>query len=469
MAAALDCSEAIAAGAGCSRPEAIGLSADPAPQQGKASARSPGPASNAAFPISASARPTTGATAQQSPAPGSPPSATRAIRTRTDAAMAPVAGAGPPVLVAAFYRFSSLAALPDLRRQLLQLAAAEHLRGTILLAEEGVNGTVSGPPPGVARLLERLRRVPGLEPLEAKLSWAPSQAFQRLKVRIKREIVTLGCPTVKPSEQVGAYVPPDRWDQLIDDPGTLLIDTRNSYEVAIGTFEGAIDPGTDSFRAFPAWVDRVLRPLVAERQPRAIAMFCTGGIRCEKASAYLLQQGFDNVQHLQGGILRYLEEHPEPGSRWRGECFVFDRRVSVNHRLEPGVHSLCHACGLPLAPADLQHPAYREGVSCHHCLARFSDADRARFAERQQQIERARARGDAHVGVVMPRHGQPHSRGIVRSGAGAAPRDAEASGQQTVARSGPQAAGDPQGAEARPLGEGHGEASWAQPGAAAQP
>ncbi|MFZ9849544.1 MAG: rhodanese-related sulfurtransferase [Vulcanococcus sp.] len=309
---------------------------------------------------------------------------------------------GSPVQVAAFYRFSAMAELPVLRQELLQLAAAAEVRGTILLAEEGVNGTISGPERGVQRVLTRLRRCPGLEPLEAKCSWAPQQAFHRLKVRLKREIVTMGCPTVKPAEQVGTYVSPQQWDALIGDPGTLLIDTRNRYEVAIGSFAGAIDPGTDSFREFPAWVERELRPLVAERQPRAIAMFCTGGIRCEKSTAYLLQQGFANVHHLQGGILRYLEEMPEQGSSWRGECFVFDQRVSVNHRLEPGRHTLCHACGLPLAPADRDHPAYREGVSCPSCIDRFSDADRQRFAERQRQIELAAARGAAHVGAARP-------------------------------------------------------------------
>jgi len=206
---------------------------------------------------------------------------------RADALFGHGSGAptGLPIQVAAFYRFSDLSDLPELRQALLELATACDLRGTVLLAQEGVNGTVSGPPQGVRRLLDRLRRVPGLEPLEAKVSWAPQQTFQRLKVRIKREIVTLGCPTVKPAQQVGTYVAPAQWDALIDDPDTLVIDTRNAYEVAIGSFEGAIDPGTGSFREFPAWVERELRPLVAERQPRAIAMFCTGGIRCEKASA----------------------------------------------------------------------------------------------------------------------------------------------------------------------------------------
>ena len=309
---------------------------------------------------------------------------------------------GSDVQVAAFYRFTAMANLPALRAELLELAGASGVRGTILLAEEGVNGTISGPEAGVAAVLQRLRRCPGLESLEARHSRAPEQAFHRLKVRIKREIVTMGCPAVKPAEGVGSYVPPSRWDALIADPDTLVIDTRNAYEVEIGSFTGAIDPGTASFRDFPAWVEGQLRPLVAERRPKAIAMFCTGGIRCEKSTAYLLQQGFANVHHLQGGILRYLEEMPEQGSSWRGECYVFDQRVSVNHRLEPGCTTLCHACGLPLAPEDREHPAYREGVSCHHCLDRFSDADRARFAERQRQMERARGRGELHVGAPMP-------------------------------------------------------------------
>jgi UPF0176 protein len=294
------------------------------------------------------------------------------------------------VQVAAFYRFSSLQDLVPLQAELLKLAAAGDVRGTILLASEGVNGTISGTETSVQQVLTRLRGVPGLAPLEAKLSWAPEQTFAKLKVRLKREIVTMGCPSVKPAEQVGTYVAPQQWDALINDPDTLVIDTRNSYEVAVGSFAGAIDPGTGSFREFPAWVERELRPLVAARQPKAIALFCTGGIRCEKATGSLLQQGFDAVHHLQGGILRYLEEMPEAHSSWQGECFVFDQRVTVNHQLEPGSYSLCFACGLPLAPAELAHPAYREGVSCHHCIARFSDSDRARFAERQRQLSHER-------------------------------------------------------------------------------
>ena len=304
------------------------------------------------------------------------------------------------VLVAAFYRFAALDGLPDLQRELGDLAAAEGVSGTILLAAEGVNGTIAGADAGVQALLARLRQVAGLERLEAKFSRSEIEAFHRLKVRLKREIVTMGEPQVSPylASAVGTHVPPGQWDALISDPDTLVIDTRNAYEVAIGSFEGAIDPGTATFREFPQWVERELRPLVEQRQPRAIAMFCTGGIRCEKATAYLQQQGFAGVHHLEGGILRYLEEIPEPLSSWRGECFVFDKRVAVNHQLEPGEHSVCHACGLPLSPADRALASYVAGVSCRHCLERFSDADRQRFAERQRQMERARQRGECHLG-----------------------------------------------------------------------
>jgi len=299
------------------------------------------------------------------------------------------------LLVAAFYRFAALENLPALRGELLQLAQAQEVSGTILLAAEGVNGTIAGADAGVQVLLDRLRQVSGLEHLEAKFSRSEIQAFHRLKVRLKREIVTMGEPQVSPylASEVGTHVPPGQWDGLVADPDTLVIDTRNAYEVAIGSFAGAIDPGIATFREFPQWVEQSLRPLVAERQPKAIAMFCTGGIRCEKATAYLQQQGFEGVHHLQGGILRYLEEVPAQDSSWWSECFVFDQRVAVNHQLEPGEHSLCFACGLPLAPADRQLPSYRAGVSCRHCIERFSDSDRARFAERQRQIEHARASG----------------------------------------------------------------------------
>ena len=298
----------------------------------------------------------------------------------------------------AFYGFTAMEGLPALQQELKALAEQGCVRGTILLAEEGVNGTISGPDAGVMAVLDRLRQLPGLGGLEAKFSRAEQQTFHRLKVRLKREIVTMGCPTVKPADQVGTYVSPEQWNALIADPETLVVDTRNRYEVEVGSFAGAIDPGTKSFREFPAWVEQTLRPLVEETQPKAIAMFCTGGIRCEKSTAYLLQQGFENVHHLQGGILKYLEEIPEERSSWQGECYVFDQRVSVNHQLQPGSYSLCHACGLPVSPAQRLEPSYREGISCPHCIDRFSDADRERFAERQRQMHLARERGHQHLG-----------------------------------------------------------------------
>lgn len=307
-----------------------------------------------------------------------------------------------PLHVAAFYRFAPMLNLRQLRRDLLALGEQGGLRGTVLLADEGVNGTISGPAEAVEALLLHLRRLPGLEALEARWHSADAPVFHRFKVRLKREIVNLGRPEAQPLKQVGTYVAPSDWEKLIADPDTLVIDTRNSYEVAVGSFRGAIDPGTDHFRQFPAWVEKELRPLVAERRPRRLALFCTGGIRCEKATSYLVQQGFEGVHHLQGGILGFLEECPGQGSAWQGECFVFDQRVTVDTQRRPGSHRLCHACGRPLGPADLAHPAYREGVSCPHCLECFSDADRERFAERQRQIELAHDRGQVHVGAAMP-------------------------------------------------------------------
>lgn len=237
------------------------------------------------------------------------------------------------------------------------------LRGTILLAAEGVNGTLCGPDAAVQALLARLRQVPGLAALRASFSVAPGPVFQRLKVKCRREIVSLGQGELRPylEAAVGIPVPPSRWDALIADPGTLLIDTRNAYEVAIGSFPGALDPATARFGEFPAWVEQSLRPLVARLQPRALALFCTGGIRCEKATAHLLQQGFTGVHQLQGGILRYLQEVPSERSRWRGECFVFDERVALCHGLEPGEHRLCPGCGWPL-------PGLARAASpCPHC------------------------------------------------------------------------------------------------------
>jgi len=276
------------------------------------------------------------------------------------------------------------------------------VKGTVLLAGEGVNGTISGPAAGVETLLKQLQEAdPGLRELEVKRHEAPGQAFHRLKVRLKREIVTLGRPEVDAGAAVGTYVTPQDWNALISDPETLVIDTRNGYEVAVGSFAGALDPGTASFRDFPRWVEEQLRPLVAERRPKALALFCTGGIRCEKATAHLLREGFAGVHHLQGGILRYLQEVDPAESCWQGECFVFDQRVALDHHLQPGAHRLCHACRMPLSPADRQRPEYREGESCHHCSGALSAEDRLRFAERQRQVVLARQRGEAHIGRVF--------------------------------------------------------------------
>jgi UPF0176 protein len=306
--------------------------------------------------------------------------------------------------VAAFYRFAAFhgAELPPLKERLLAIGLAGGVKGTVLLATEGINGTVSGPEEGLEQLLAALRADPRLLDLAVKRHSAPSQAFHRLKVRLKDEIVTIGRPGVDPTKAVGNYVAPADWNALIDDPGTLVIDTRNGYEVAVGSFEGALDPGTASFRSFPAWVEEVLRPLVAEQRPKALALFCTGGIRCEKATAHLIQAGFAGVHHLEGGILRYLETVDPAESRWQGECFVFDQRVAVNHRLEPGEHSLCHGCRMPLSAADRLLPSYREGVSCRHCLDRLSPEDRERFSERQRQVDLARRRGEDHIGREFP-------------------------------------------------------------------
>ena len=298
------------------------------------------------------------------------------------------------LLVAAFYAFTPL---DDDQREALLSALPTQARqgavlGSVLVAKEGINGTISGPETGVESLLAHLQRQLTLgqhhfERLAVKRSWAERSVFRRFKARRKKEIVTMGVEGVDPRINVGTYVDPEHWNALVDDPDTLVIDTRNHYETAIGSFDGAIDPGTDSFRDFPHWAETTLRPLVGETAPKRIAMFCTGGIRCEKASSYLQHQGFGEVHHLRGGILKYLEQVPEEESRWRGECFVFDQRVALNHQLEPGEHSLCHACGLPLSPEQRSLPSYIKGVQCLHCIDRFSESDRQRFAMRQRQMD----------------------------------------------------------------------------------
>ena len=309
----------------------------------------------------------------------------------------PVLGKDRRLLVAAFYAFTPL---NDKRRETLltslpSLAREGDVLGSVLVALEGVNGTISGPEAGVNAVLDHLRASLDLGDdhyarLEVKRSWADKPVFRRFKARRKKEIVTIGVSSVDPHASVGTYVEPGDWNALVDDPNTLVIDTRNSYETAIGTFDGAIDPGTESFRDFPQWAETTLRPLMEDNGNKRIAMFCTGGIRCEKASSYLQQRGFGEVHHLRGGILKYLEQVPEAESRWQGECFVFDQRVALNHQLEPGEYSLCHACGLPVSAEQRALRSYIKGVQCVHCVDRFTDADRERFAMRQRQIDQQR-------------------------------------------------------------------------------
>ena len=302
------------------------------------------------------------------------------------------------IQIAALYKFFRFPDYAERRQALAAKLCGLGIKGSLLLAEEGINGTIAGSPEAIAEALATLRALPGAEGLEAKFSEADEMPFLRLKVRLKREIVTLGVPGTDPNSLVGTYVKPQDWNALISDPDTVLIDTRNDYEVAIGTFEGAIDPQTETFREFPAWFRQFREKLEAEGRKPKIAMFCTGGIRCEKATSFVKAEGIDDVFHLEGGILKYLEEVPPEGSLWRGECFVFDERVSVCPDLSPGSHVLCHACGHPVSEAQREAPAYVEGVSCPHCIEKMTDAQRARFAERQKQIELAKKRGQAHVG-----------------------------------------------------------------------
>jgi UPF0176 protein len=296
--------------------------------------------------------------------------------------------------VCALYHFTPFADHTALREPLLTLAKSHGVTGTLLLAHEGINGTIAGSRQGIDAVLAHIRALPGCADLEWKESTASDQPFARMKVKLKKEIVTLGQPDVDPRAKVGHYVEPKDWNDLIRSPDVAVIDTRNDYEVAIGTFEGAVDPETASFREFPAWWEANKDRFHNKR----IAMFCTGGIRCEKSTNYLLGLGSEDVYHLKGGILKYLEEVPAEDSSWEGECFVFDGRVSVGHGLAEGPHLLCHACRRPILPEDTTRAEYEEGVSCHHCVEETSDADKARFRERQKQIALAKARGETHLG-----------------------------------------------------------------------
>jgi UPF0176 protein len=300
-----------------------------------------------------------------------------------------------PVKIAALYRFCRLARPETLRQPLAAFCDRHGVKGTLILAPEGINGTVAGPDAGIDALIAFLERETEIGVIEVKFSRAATTPFLRMKVRLKREIVTMGVEAVDPVAEAGTYVEPADWNRLIDDPDTVVIDTRNDYEVSLGTFANALDPATRRFRDFPAWAE-------AHRQAfhgRKVAMFCTGGIRCEKATAYMKSTGIEEVFHLKGGILKYLEEVPAEASRWRGECFVFDERVSVGHGLAQGDASLCRACRHPLTGRDRASPHFVEGVSCPHCAGARSSADRARYAERQRQVDLAARRGHGpHLG-----------------------------------------------------------------------
>jgi len=306
-----------------------------------------------------------------------------------------------PIHVAALYQFTRFDDLAALQTPLAALCCANGVKGTLLLAPEGINGTIAGSDTGIDAVLAHIRGLPGCAGLDVKHARAAAMPFHRMKVRLKREIVTMGEPDIDPVA-AGAYVAPQDWNALIDAPDTILIDTRNDYEVAIGSFAGAIDPKTRSFREFPEWVRAHRREWEAAGKAPRIAMFCTGGIRCEKATAFLKAEGLDDVYHLKGGILAYLEQVPETDSRWQGECFVFDERVAVGHGLELGTHGLCRACRMPVSAADRVSPLFVEGVSCPACHADRTVEQRERYAERHRQAELAAARGEAHVGAVFP-------------------------------------------------------------------
>ncbi len=295
--------------------------------------------------------------------------------------------------VAALYHFAEVPEPEALAASLRAEAEAAAIKGSLILAREGINGTVAGSPQGVRAVIDAIRREPGFGALDWKESTAARMPFARLKVRVKAEIVTMGQPALNPADS-GAYVPPEAWNALIREPDVAVIDTRNAYEVEIGTFAGAVDPAMERFRDFPAWWDAHHAAFAGKR----IAMFCTGGIRCEKSTAYLKSRGVEEVFHLKGGILKYLETVPEADSDWRGACFVFDERVALGHGLAAMPFALCRACGRPLSAADRQHADFEEGVACHHCAASYRDSDRARFRERQRQTELAEARNVSHLG-----------------------------------------------------------------------
>ena len=298
------------------------------------------------------------------------------------------------IVVCALYKFVTLNDFEALREPLLTTMKTLQVRGTLLLAKEGINGTVAGSREGIDGLLVWLQQTPELATIDHKESYSSKQPFLRTKVKLKNEIVTMGIEGIDPRQVVGTYVEPENWNALISDPDVLLVDTRNDYEVQVGTFAHAVNPQTDSFREFPQYV----KDHLDTNKHKKVAMFCTGGIRCEKSTAYLKEQGFAEVYHLKGGILKYLEQVPESESLWQGECFVFDDRVTVDHQLQTGSYDQCHACRLPITEQDKASEHYVKGVSCPCCYNKTTPEQRQRFLEREKQMQLAKIRGEVHMG-----------------------------------------------------------------------
>lgn len=297
-------------------------------------------------------------------------------------------------VIAALYKFVKLENYVDLKTPLLEKMKSLDVKGTLLLAREGINGTISGTKNSIDSILDYLKSDPRLKDISHKESYTNEHAFYRTKVKLKKEIVTLGIENIDPTTQAGNYVAPEKWNELISDPDVILLDTRNDYEIKIGTFEGAINPNIKSFKEFPEWVKKNLDP----KRNKKVAMFCTGGIRCEKSTSLLNQYGFENVYHLEGGILKYFENIQTSKSKWNGECFVFDQRVSVNQELQKGNYDQCYGCRMPLTEEDKKSDQYIPGVSCHHCYSKTSNIQKVRFNERSKQVKIAKKRGEKHLG-----------------------------------------------------------------------
>lgn len=308
------------------------------------------------------------------------------------------------VVVAALYKFVTLEDFHEFREPLLEICQQADIKGTLLLAREGINGTIAGSRAGVDRVLAYLRDDPRFIGLDHKESFDDHMPFYRMKVKLKKEIVTMGVEGIDPNAMVGTYVKPAQWNALVSDPDVVLLDTRNDYECGIGSFKGAVDPGTTTFREFPAFVRENLDP----SKNKKVAMFCTGGIRCEKASAFMLNEGFEEVYHLEGGILKYLEEVSEPDSLWQGECFVFDNRVAVDHDLQKGQYDQCYGCRHPITEQDKLSEKYEKGVCCPGCFDSLTQDQKTRFAERQKQVELAAGRNELHIGAPPPARQEPH-------------------------------------------------------------